>query len=196
MDNFEKRTNKKKKAIVDSALTLFGEQGFSNVSIKDIATLAGVSQVSIYNYFGSKEALVAECAKVIMEDTTRLARELLASNAPFIEKLEQALQLCNAEINESLNKFISEKALEDQSFIALMAKSINELKKTIYMEYIDYGKREKAIDSNLSDTSIQLFIDAINSLGMSVPAEDLQHAQKDIIQLFLYGLLGKPRDNR
>ncbi|EGP8440429.1 TetR/AcrR family transcriptional regulator, partial [Listeria monocytogenes] len=50
MNNYEKRTLKKKTAIIQAALSLFGEQGFSDVSIKDIAALADVSQVSIYNY--------------------------------------------------------------------------------------------------------------------------------------------------
>ncbi|EAD3609142.1 TetR/AcrR family transcriptional regulator, partial [Listeria monocytogenes] len=98
MNNYEKRTLKKKTAIIQAALSLFGKQGFSDVSIKDIATLADVSQVSIYNYFGSKEALVGECARIIMQDTITLAEEILASEGTFTQKLERALKLCNAEI--------------------------------------------------------------------------------------------------
>ncbi|HBJ9071269.1 TPA: TetR/AcrR family transcriptional regulator, partial [Listeria monocytogenes] len=96
MNNYEKRTLKKKTAIIQAALSLFGEQGFSDVSIKDIAALADVSQVSIYNYFGSKESLVGECASIIMQDTITLAEEILASEGTFTQKLERALQLCNA----------------------------------------------------------------------------------------------------
>ncbi|EBD1406725.1 TetR/AcrR family transcriptional regulator, partial [Listeria monocytogenes] len=92
MNNYEKRTLKKKTAIIQAALSLFGKQGFSDVSIKDIATLADVSQVSIYNYFGSKEALVGECARIIMQDTITLAEEILASEGTFTQKLERALK--------------------------------------------------------------------------------------------------------
>ncbi|EAO7445718.1 TetR/AcrR family transcriptional regulator, partial [Listeria monocytogenes] len=88
MNNYEKRTRKKKTAIIQAALSLFGKKGFSDVSIKDIATLADVSQVSIYNYFGSKEALVSECASIIMQDTITLAEEILASEGTFTQKLE------------------------------------------------------------------------------------------------------------
>ncbi|HHQ1299233.1 TPA: TetR/AcrR family transcriptional regulator, partial [Listeria innocua] len=38
MNNYEKRTLKKKTAITHAALTLFGKAGFSEVSIKDIAS--------------------------------------------------------------------------------------------------------------------------------------------------------------
>ncbi|EQC0678009.1 TPA: TetR/AcrR family transcriptional regulator [Listeria innocua] len=191
MNNYEKRTLKKKTAIIQAALSLFGKQGFSDVSIKDIASLADVSQVSIYNYFGSKEALVGECARIIMQDTITLAEEILASEGTFTQKLERALQLCNAKINLSLSKFISQEASKDAQFITLLVNNINALKNEIYMKYIAIGKQEKIIDSRLSDQSIQLFIEAINGLGFTVPEEELEEKQAEILQLFLYGLIGK-----
>ncbi|EJR7087302.1 TetR/AcrR family transcriptional regulator [Listeria monocytogenes] len=194
MNNYEKRTLKKKTAIIQAALSLFGEQGFSDVSIKDIAALADVSQVSIYNYFGSKEALVGECASIIMQDTITLAEEILASEGTFTQKLERALQLCNAKINLSLSKFISQEASKDAQFITLLVNNINALKNEIYMKYIAIGKQEKIIDNRLSDQSIQLFIEAINGLGFTVPEEELEEKQAEIVQLFLYGLIGKCKE--
>ncbi|EAC3131769.1 TetR/AcrR family transcriptional regulator [Listeria monocytogenes] len=193
MNNYEKRTLSKKTAIIEAALILFGKQGFTAVSIKDIAALADVSQVSIYNYFGSKEALVGECARVIMQDTIALAEEILASEGTFTQKLERAIQLCNAEINLSLSKFISKEASKDQQFLILLVNNINSLKKDIYMKYVAAGKEAQVIDNAISDEVIQLFIDAINSLGLTVPEEELEEKQAEIIQLFLYGLIGQGR---
>ncbi|KXS66023.1 TetR/AcrR family transcriptional regulator [Listeria monocytogenes] len=193
MNNYEKRTLSKKTAIIEAAQILFGKQGFTAVSIKDIAALADVSQVSIYNYFGSKEALIGECARVIMQDTIALAEEILASEGTFTQKLERAIQLCNAEINLSLSKFISKEASEDQQFLILLVNNINSLKKDIYMKYVAAGKEAQVIDNAISDEVIQLFIDAINSLGLTVPEEELEEKQAEIIQLFLYGLIGQGR---
>ncbi|HAB8855808.1 TPA_asm: TetR family transcriptional regulator [Listeria monocytogenes] len=193
MNNYEKRTLSKKTAIIEAALILFGKQGFTAVSIKDIAALADVSQVSIYNYFGSKEALVGECARVIMQDTIALAEEILASEGTFTQKLERAIQLCNTEINLSLSKFISKEASKDQQFLILLVNNINSLKKDIYMKYVAAGKEAQVIDNAISDEVIQLFIDAINSLGLTVPEEELEEKQAEIIQLFLYGLIGQGR---
>ncbi|EAK8907068.1 TPA: TetR/AcrR family transcriptional regulator, partial [Listeria monocytogenes] len=186
-------TLSKKTAIIEAALILFGKQGFTAVSIKDIAALADVSQVSIYNYFGSKEALIGECARVIMQDTIALAEEILASEGTFTQKLERAIQLCNAEINLSLSKFISKEASKDQQFLILLVNNINSLKKDIYMKYVAAGKEAQVIDNAISDEVIQLFIDAINSLGLTVPEEELEEKQAEIIQLFLYGLIGQGR---
>ncbi|EJC5374434.1 TetR/AcrR family transcriptional regulator [Listeria monocytogenes] len=193
MNNYEKRTLSKKTAIIEAALILFGKQGFTAVSIKDIAALADVSQVSIYNYFGSKEALIGECARVIMQDTIALAEEILASEVTFTQKLERAIQLCNTEINLSLSKFISKEASKDQQFLILLVNNINSLKKDIYMKYVAAGKEAQVIDNAISDEVIQLFIDAINSLGLTVPEEELEEKQAEIIQLFLYGLIGQGR---
>ncbi|HBI2157451.1 TPA: TetR/AcrR family transcriptional regulator [Listeria monocytogenes] len=193
MNNYEKRTLSKKTAIIEAALILFGKQGFTAVSIKDIAALADVSQVSIYNYFGSKEALIGECARVIMQDTIALAEEILASEGTFTQKLERAIQLCNTEINLSLSKFISKEASKDQQFLILLVNNINSLKKDIYMKYVAAGKEAQVIDNAISDEVIQLFIDAINSLGLTVPEEELEEKQAEIIQLFLYGLIGQDR---
>ncbi|EAD6236274.1 TetR/AcrR family transcriptional regulator, partial [Listeria monocytogenes] len=192
-NNYEKRTLSKKTAIIEAALILFGKQGFTAVSIKDIAALADVSQVSIYNYFGSKEALIGECARVIMQDTIALAEEILASEGTFTQKLERAIQLCNTEINLSLSKFISKEASKDQQFLILLVNNINSLKKDIYMKYVAAGKEAQVIDNAISDEVIQLFIDAINSLGLTVPEEELEEKQAEIIQLFLYGLIGQGR---
>lgn len=191
MNNYEKRTLKKKEAIIDSALALFGRQGFSNVSIKDIASSAKVSQVSIYNYFGSKESLVQECAKVIMNDTIKLAEDILDSDLTFTKKIEKALSLCNSQINISLAKYLSAKALDDTQFVNLVTKDINSLKKEIYMKYVTHGKQEKII-SDISDDAIQLFIDAINSIGSSIPEVEMEERQSEIVRLFLYGLIGTP----
>ncbi|PLX21155.1 MAG: hypothetical protein C0599_08290 [Salinivirgaceae bacterium] len=48
----------KKEKIVDAAITLFGENGFHNTSISQIAKNAGVSKGLMYNYFESKEELL------------------------------------------------------------------------------------------------------------------------------------------
>lgn len=191
MNKYEKRTLEKKNSIINTALKLFGENGFCEVSIKDIAIVAKVSQVSIYNYFGSKEALIGECAKVIMGETIDLAEDILATNNLFQDKIREVLTLCNKQINISLSTYFSEKATSDEMFIKLMCKDINKLKKQIYLKYIDTGKKEGVIDNSISTSTIELFIDGINSIGLEISEEEMKSKQDEIIRLFLYGLIGK-----
>jgi len=185
MNKFEERTMKKKSAIVESSLKLFSKDGFNAVSVKDIALSANVSQVSIYNYFGSKESLVKECAIIVMQETAKLAKDILHTDLTFNDKLMQALSMCNRQINISLNHYFSEIALQDKVLFNLLSDNIKTLKNSIYADYIECGKRENAIDSTISTSTILAFIDGINSIGMGVP-------QDEIHKLFLYGLIGKP----
>lgn len=55
---FEKIRQNRKESIINSALNLFAENGYQNVSISSVAKAAGVSKGLIYNYFDNKEHLL------------------------------------------------------------------------------------------------------------------------------------------
>jgi TetR/AcrR family transcriptional regulator, upper aerobic nicotinate degradation pathway regulator len=57
------RTNRTADDILESAFGLFSEQGFTAVSIKDIAKASRVNSALIYYYFASKEHLFVEALK-------------------------------------------------------------------------------------------------------------------------------------
>ncbi|MCP9770875.1 TetR/AcrR family transcriptional regulator [Lacihabitans sp. LS3-19] len=61
---FEKKRAVSRKKIIDTALMLFGSNGFANTSISQIAKEAGISKGLMYNYFESKDDLLE---KVILE---------------------------------------------------------------------------------------------------------------------------------
>ncbi len=50
----------KKKAIMDTALQLFAQKGYYEITISDIAKKMGMSVGNLYNYFSSKDALAKE----------------------------------------------------------------------------------------------------------------------------------------
>ncbi|WP_099466886.1 TetR/AcrR family transcriptional regulator [Konateibacter massiliensis] len=191
MNKYDITTQKKKDDIIKASLHLFHRQGFSATTMSDIARQADVSKASIYNYFGSKEALVGECAVLLMKDTMALAEEILASDDTYIHKLLNALNLCNNQLNKSVSAFISEEVLKDRQFVDLVTNNINTLKKDIYIKYIDEGKREGVIDSNISNNSIELFIDSINHMAAIAVNQHVEFVQEEIVNLFLYGIIGK-----
>ncbi|WP_350431398.1 TetR/AcrR family transcriptional regulator [Shewanella sp. H8] len=51
------RSEQKRAQILESAMELFGEQGFPNTSMDEVAKHAGVSKQTVYSYFGSKDDL-------------------------------------------------------------------------------------------------------------------------------------------
>jgi len=56
----EKIRQDRKAIIMETALSLFANDGYHQTSINKIATTAGISKGLMYNYFDSKEALLME----------------------------------------------------------------------------------------------------------------------------------------
>lgn len=192
MNKYEITTEKKKSSIINAALVLFKDKGFTNVSIKEIASLAHVSQVSIYNYFGSKETLVTECVNIVMSDTLKQAVDFLSKDIDFLEKIKSALLLCTEEINISISKHFTNEALNDPVLVNLLKKNINESKRIIYRKYIELGKQEKVIDNTIPTETFIDFMEAINIMGSELEFnDDVSTKIKHIHHLFLYGIIGK-----
>jgi len=57
----------KRKLILETALSLFADEGYAHVSINEIAKKAGIAKGLLYSYFESKEDLLREVIKYGME---------------------------------------------------------------------------------------------------------------------------------
>lgn len=191
LNKYELTTQKKKSAIINTAQTLFKTGGITDVSMKEIAQHSGVSQASIYNYFGSKEALVSECAKIIMEDTLAKADEILHMEIAYLDKINKVLSICNDDLNHSISEYFSEEALKDKQLIKLLVENFSEGKKKIYRKYIELGKTEKIVDASVPTETYLNFIDALGSMANENINNSEEMNLEHLHKLFLYGLLGK-----
>ena len=194
MNQYQKTTEKKKQAIIQAALHLFKEKGFKETSIKSIAEVAEVSPVSIYNYFGSKDNLVALCVNDLFEEIAQQAEDILKSNLAFNTKLDQALELCQEKMSKQISDYFEDKTVRDPAFSSLLTKAITAKKRDIYRTYINLGKEEGLIARDLSTELILNVMDALNSVGNQLAYNDnLETDVKQIHQIFLYGILGKKK---
>ena len=194
MNQYQKTTEKKKQAIIQAALQLFKEKGFKETSIKSIAEVAEVSPVSIYNYFGSKDNLVALCVNDLFEEITQQAEDILNSNLDFKTKLDQAFALCQEKMSQQISDYFQDKTVRDPAFSSLLTKAISAKKRDIYRTYINLGKEEGLIARDLSTELILNVMDALNSVGNQLAHSDnFETDVKQIHQIFLYGILGKKK---
>ena len=194
MNQYQKTTEKKQQAIIQAALRLFKNKGFKETSIKSIAEVAEVSPVSIYNYFGSKDNLVALCVNDLFEEITQQAEDILKSNLAFNTKLDQALDLCQEKMSQQISDYFQDKMVEDSVFSTLLTKAITAKKRDIYRSYIHLGKAEGLIAEDLSTELILNVMDALNGMGNQLSHSDnLETEVEQIHQIFLYGILGKKK---
>jgi AcrR family transcriptional regulator len=191
MNKYEIRTKKKKDAIINAALTLFREKGYTNVSIMEIASYSGVSSVSIYNYFENKEGLVKECANLLMKETIEVAEELLSKKISFKEKLLQIMAICSDKNKQLLGEYFSSEALSDKVLLDLYNENTNKIRMKVLNDLIESGKEEGAIDSSISTETIMEFMKVLEGVHMTgLMNSDYEKKVSDLYRLVLYGLIG------
>ena len=84
LNGFERVKEKKKRAIKEATFLLFSERGFNEVKIEHIAKEANVSQVTIYNHFGSKDALFRSLYKNLSYLNFNIIKSLQKKNYLFM----------------------------------------------------------------------------------------------------------------
>lgn len=193
MNGFERVKEKKKRAIKDAALSLFTEHGYKDVKIEDIAKEANVSQVTIYNHFGSKETLFRE----IMKEMTKLAfqhyQEIIQEKISFQEKITkimvQKIQQVNRFHPDMLEQAL-QKDIELQTFLYTYQK---EEIIPWFLTFIEEAQYSGDVNPNLSKDMILLYMDMFTKLSEMYSTQILQSENRDeqtkeLMTLFFYGL--------
>ena len=92
MNGFARRKEKSKEDIRRAAAELFAQFGVDKVSIASIARKAGVSQATIYNNFGSKEALAREFVAAAVDGLVNRVQAVLTPEKPYKDKIAAFVQ--------------------------------------------------------------------------------------------------------
>ena len=74
----------RKDRIMDAALRIFAEKGFQNATITEISKEAGVSEATIYEYFGTKEDLLFAIPEKITNESLEKSTKVI----PYIKGVE------------------------------------------------------------------------------------------------------------
>lgn len=138
-----KQTEKQKK-VMEAAVKLFAEKGYSNTSTSEIAKKAGVSEGTIFKHYGTKENLLLSIiVPFLKEFFPEMADELidkhLKDNGSFEEFLRALLK--------DRSSFLSENREIFQVFIKELFYK-EELRKELFPIIFEYGsnKINKVID--------------------------------------------------
>jgi TetR/AcrR family fatty acid metabolism transcriptional regulator len=79
----------RRRAILESAVRVFAENGFFAARIRDIAAGAGVAEGTIYLYFDGKDDLLLTAFRDKVEEFCASVRDVLSSSLPFQERLSR-----------------------------------------------------------------------------------------------------------
>lgn len=199
MDGFERRTERKKENILKTAFELFSTYGVQRVSIAEIAKKAKVSQVTIYNYFGSKDELLRDAILSLLNKRLQEDIEVIESNLPFPKKVETFISERTSELSAMNPDFLKTMKSEDPTIRQIAEDFTNNKYIPLILKLIEKGREEGYIQHNISNEAILIYINMFREGKRSDSLLDLKHSRdlfKELVTLFFYGIFGKAIDKQ
>lgn len=142
-----KRTEKKRKDIIEAAVEEFRQYGFEGARTTRIAKSAEVSSRTLYNHFPTKDALFDEIVEIIIAETGAIRSE------PFDPKKPLRVQLV-----QSLQDYIA--AITDERYMGL-----NRMAMTEYLRDIEMARRVFA-RAEMSNNPVRSIISEAIAAGL------------------------------
>lgn len=173
MNGFEKRTQEKKKQVIEATFHLMNtDTGIENLTVDEIAKNANVGKTTIFKYFVNKENLIYEVIKQFLNTIGETAQEIVADNRPFEDTL---IAMSQNKINylDKINKqfyldmmdFITKKS--DDGLSLMMHEYINR-SYSIMLDLFHRGRKEGKVDLKYSDEFLLIYFQALVE-GISSP---------------------------
>lgn len=193
MDGYMQRTENKKSKIKQVAFELFLKHGIEKVSLAEIAKGAGVSPVTIYNYFGTKDQLITKVMTSFLEDEWQQKIELMRSELPFPEKVERMI-FESIQWTEKLNLSVMNHVLSNDSEWKTVVETVFSSALTELTQFIEAGKAEGYIDKDIPTNSILIYFNLVKEMKLTSQFKEISSNPLllgDLTQLIFYGFLKK-----
>jgi AcrR family transcriptional regulator len=195
MDGFEKRREQKKRDILEAALALFMKYGIQKVSITEIAKKANVSQVTIYNYFESKDNLVRLVFKYYVDQIWNEQKQLLVNDLPFNEKIKKIIFNKGIAANQISEQFFQDFMKDYASGRSYVEEVYQKEALPLFIKLFNEGREQGYINSEVSDEAILFYLKMFQEYlqredvgTMTLPIAE------DLTKLFFYGITGRKED--
>lgn len=200
-DGFTRRKEQSKEDIRKAAWELFSQFGVDKVSITDIARKAGVSQATIYNNFGSKEAVAREFVNTVIDQLVNSVQEVLSLEKPYWEKMAAFIQFISAmmaqgnslEVNTPL--FSSSYDLLNDPEIKKIRDSAQEKMTTLLLGLVLEGKQQGQIRFDLPEDAFRIYFKAFMDIFIDPQFRQRFYQDPKLVQnlgsLMIYGMSGQ-----
>lgn len=147
----QERARQTVKAILEAAARILDEQGFGSANTNAIAARAGISVGSLYQYFPSKDAILAQLARNT-EQATAMQLEHAAGEAegqPFDEQVRRLIHLAFGIIfaRPQLARILSyheARMRQDEAFVAAGERITATIERLLERHLVNHARRDYA----------------------------------------------------
>ncbi len=163
MDGFARRKEQSREEIRKAAWGLFSQFGVDKVSMMDIANRAGVSQATIYNNFGSKEALVREFIAFAVETLINGIQKAIEPGRSYDEKMSAFFQFISMmmaggkPVSTGNPIFTNSLDLQNDPEIKKIRIKAEEEMIALLLGLIEEGKQQGRVDQQLSEEALRIY---------------------------------------
>jgi len=161
-NTFENISEDRRKKIVDVAVSEFASNGYNATNINTIASKAGISIGSMYNYFESKEALFLTIIQKGVNDLEAALKEVLGDGDNIFDILERLFRtsIDYAQKNPELNQIYLDATSQGLSGMSKkLSRQIEEITYELYIDIIDNAKKVGTVDKGVDSRLAAFFID-------------------------------------
>ncbi len=201
MDGFERRKERSKEDIRRATEELFSRFGADRVSINDIARKAGVSQATIYNNFGSKDALLHDYHNTAVKKIASRFRGILLMKKSWVDRFQGFLQswidVADQYKVEVTGAGASSPGIRREAGPTPPGDPVSAEIDRAFLEFVREGKEQGGLRPEISDeatlTYISFFQQGISSNpGIRERMRKDTKLSDDLLSLFMYGISGDP----
>lgn len=143
-----KDPNKTRKLILDSALELFAEKGYSDTSTNDIRVRAGnLSRGGLYYFFPKKEDILYALPEYLFEDGMKRQQKILDnSKNTTLKNVRESIYQALVDINKNSQKLLFYRLMTVPEFLNLFLKQLSEKTTPLYYHLIQQGNQDGSVN--------------------------------------------------
>jgi AcrR family transcriptional regulator len=193
VDGRARRTQRIIERVKAAALELFSAHNAANVTMDEVAARAGVSKVTIYKHFHSKDELQRAAIDLYVDQVLAASEALLTSDLDFLEKLRRVLVAQVERPALVSNNYLFELLEKDRRAGGRLDA---QLKRLIY-SFFEEGKRAGYVEHDLPFEVLYLH-SQIYQAGFKARLRDVEATLVDpqttarLLDLFFYGVIKRP----
>ncbi len=134
----------KREAIIESARTLFAEQGYEETTIAEIARAAGVAVGTVYLYFQNKRQILIEVSITINTAIAPLMQSPELLNVPIRQiprlLIEETFRTCRRYIGVMSLYQVNVPSPEEVSRLQLAKEEVNQALEALLRQMVEHGQ--------------------------------------------------------
>lgn len=169
--------NKTKEEILNAALNLFSQKGFSTVSIRDICAVVNIKESTVYYHFQNKEAILNE----ILNQFENHSESLIAKMSSVFPALMSAPQGGDEFLSKIMNEYIDNYLTDPFCNKVIRILSIDQLNNPEVHQLYTYWLFEKPLE-------IQQFVFSMFNKAGIISCDDPAFAAEKFYAPFFFCL--------